>query len=214
MSGPIRILFHKDSVPLRSLIAKLAQNPIVFRLSQNLLPFTVWQYKALLRTYVGTRRDERLLDLGCGVGPYSQFFNARYVGVDSDPACIAYAREQYPDAEFQVTNGRELDFEPDSFDHVLILAAAHHMNDDVLGGAIADALRVLRPTGRLHIVDPVWPLCGFSPVKRFILSHDRGRYPRSLAQLTALIAGAGDIEFVSVSTGFLHDVCYVRVSRR
>ena len=56
---------------------------------------------------IGVNKDDRLLDLGCGVGHLvhyldKQKFNTinNYVGIDINPECIIHAKKTYPENTF------------------------------------------------------------------------------------------------------------------
>jgi pyruvate-formate lyase-activating enzyme/2-polyprenyl-3-methyl-5-hydroxy-6-metoxy-1,4-benzoquinol methylase len=79
----------------------------------------------------------RVLDLGCGDGPYDEILAPlaesgaiRYVGIDPDPARIERLRARRPWAELRVGDGESLvDLD---FDHVLILRSWNHLHDPAL----------------------------------------------------------------------------------
>jgi trans-aconitate methyltransferase len=91
---------------------------------------------------------ERVVDLGCGTGELAAHMMARgaeVVGIDSDEAMIATARESVPGAEFLVADGH--DFTVDApVDAVFSNAALHWMTSPAeVVGCVHDALR---PGGR------------------------------------------------------------------
>jgi SAM-dependent methyltransferase len=136
------------------------------------------------------------------------FPDARYVGVDVNPLYVDAARKAHGDT-FRVMDAGALDFDAASFDAVFTVATCHHLDDERILGMVSSALRVLRPGGSMHVVDPVWPVSSRAPIKRAIFGHDRGRFQRTVAQLTGLLARRGDVFCVDVRGGALHDVCYV-----
>jgi ubiquinone/menaquinone biosynthesis C-methylase UbiE len=63
-------------------------------------------------TEVGIRAGDTVLDIGCGLGDFLGFLQARsmevrYIGVDLNPQLIAHARARHPDAEFLVADAIE-----------------------------------------------------------------------------------------------------------
>jgi flavin reductase (DIM6/NTAB) family NADH-FMN oxidoreductase RutF/ubiquinone/menaquinone biosynthesis C-methylase UbiE len=102
----------------------------------------------------------RCLDLGCGAGRVTRDLAPRcreVVGVDSSPAMLERARERA--AEFGLANvtyveaqASALPFPEGSFDRVFIANLLFHLADP--GVALREAKRVLRPGGRLVILDP------------------------------------------------------------
>ena len=65
---------------------------------------------------------ERILDLGCGYGYYTDYFKSiggNVIGTDGSKAMIDIAKKNYPDCEFMVSDISEtLPFEDNSFDVV------------------------------------------------------------------------------------------------
>ncbi|HEX4034896.1 MAG TPA: metalloregulator ArsR/SmtB family transcription factor [Solirubrobacteraceae bacterium] len=101
----------------------------------------------------------RLLDIGTGTGrvlgllaPHTQ----RSIGLDVDPEMLLLARAALGDAQIARASARQGDlhrppFEAASFD-VAVMHFVLHLLDDP-PGALVDAGRLLRPGGRLLVVD-------------------------------------------------------------
>ena len=107
---------------------------------------------------VGTGQD--VLDLGCGTGTLLQALvarqpDARYVGLDPDPQVLARARRRLTGATVELLEGygEELPFEADTFDLVVSTLMFHHLTDAAKQATLAEVGRVLRPAGRLLLVD-------------------------------------------------------------
>jgi ArsR family transcriptional regulator len=108
---------------------------------------------------LGNRRFGSLLDLGTGTGRLLELFAPLYgraVGVDASADMLAVARANLDKAGLANTQVRlgdihHLPFARDSFDVVTIHQVLHYLADPER--AVAEAARVLRPGGRLLIVD-------------------------------------------------------------
>ena len=117
----------------------------------------------LLPRIAGLTGSEEVLDVATATGhtalalaPHAR----RVVGVDQTPEMLAVAREQasrrgVPNAMFAVADAEALPFADGSFDVVTCRIAAHHF--PAVDRFCREAARVLRPGGRLVVVDNVAP---------------------------------------------------------
>ncbi len=100
----------------------------------------------------------RVLDVACGSGYGTQLLAARaasVVGVDIEPAAVAYARERYSGSNlaFDVADAHTLDgFANDSFDAVVSFETIEHLPD--YRAYLAAVRRVLRPGGTYVVSTP------------------------------------------------------------
>ncbi|WP_426211701.1 class I SAM-dependent methyltransferase [Massilia sp. TWP1-3-3] len=109
---------------------------------------------ALAATLV--RAGDTVLDCACGLGYGSailaaQSGGARYIGVDIDPGSTAYATANFGaqyGVEYVAASATDLSFlEDDSIDLVVTFETIEHLQD--YQGFLKEALRVLRPDGRI-----------------------------------------------------------------
>ncbi|HWE52134.1 MAG TPA: class I SAM-dependent methyltransferase [Bryobacteraceae bacterium] len=112
----------------------------------------VWKKSADLIDLLNPRPGERILDLGCGTGHLTAQIAERGVevlGIDSSPAMIGQARQNYPanrtQAKFLLADARNFHFEQ-SFDAVFSNAALHWIPDPA--AVIASVAAALKPGGR------------------------------------------------------------------
>jgi SAM-dependent methyltransferase len=190
----------------------LLEHPSVFGFTQTLNPMTVGLYRRLVRAHVRVEPGAAILDVGCGVGAHRPLFtSARYIGIDINPAYVEAARAAHGDM-FRVMDAGALEFANATFDAVFTVATCHHLDDTSVLSMVSDALRVLKPGGALHVIDPVWPVSSRSVFKRVIFGHDRGRHQRTVAQLTALLARQARVSYIDLQSGVLHDVYYGRLT--
>jgi GT2 family glycosyltransferase/SAM-dependent methyltransferase/glycosyltransferase involved in cell wall biosynthesis len=103
-------------------------------------------------------RGGRVLDLGCGSGPYGRMLKeqcgvAELVGVDLDPACTALAARSYDEAQAICLEDR-LPFADESFDAVFSVDFFGHVEFRHKNRLIAEIARVTRPGGlSLHAIE-------------------------------------------------------------
>jgi arsenite methyltransferase len=142
---------------------------------------TIVAQRARTRSALCARPGEQGLDVGCGpaflacelgqeVGP-----SGRIVGLDESPEMLEaararIAREGLTDrVEVRPGDAARLDFPAASFDFVTVVQVYLYVTD--VEGALAEAARVLRPGGRLVVVDTDWDSCVW-------LTADRDRHRR------------------------------------
>ena len=97
----------------------------------------------------------RILVDGCGVGMYVRAlhqFTPHVWGLDIEAERVAEAQAAVPDVWLQVADGEALPYADDSFDVALSHEVIEHVGDD--RQVLAEALRVLRPGGRLLLFCP------------------------------------------------------------
>ncbi|MFH1669295.1 MAG: class I SAM-dependent methyltransferase [Candidatus Woesearchaeota archaeon] len=75
------------------------------------------------------KKGDLLLDVGCGTGISTAFWNCTCTGIDPSEELIKIARENYPDRKFIVSKGEELPFPNNSFDFVVSITAIHNFDD-------------------------------------------------------------------------------------
>ncbi|HET9493632.1 MAG TPA: class I SAM-dependent methyltransferase [Chloroflexia bacterium] len=162
------------------------------------------------------RPGERVLDTGCGTGELTTAA-ARRVGkkgvvhgVDASPEMIEVARRNAlraaPGVTFHLEPVEAMSFPDDSFDVALSSFVMHHLPGELKQSALLEIRRVLRPGGRIVIID-------MQPTSRpprpwqpgWIVSRLHGQGTSSEAEVkaalearTALLRDAG---YVDVKTG-------------
>ena len=149
-------------------------------------------YIAWQRRLAGKELGRRVLEIGCGLGNFTEKLLDReaVIAVDIEPACIQRLKERYGnrdnlhafvcgilDPEF----GNLARFQPDS---CVCLNVLEHVEDD--GAALRALASVLMPGGRIILMVPAFQAL-YGPIDRN-LGHQR-RYTRSA--IRALAANNG-----------------------
>jgi ubiquinone/menaquinone biosynthesis C-methylase UbiE len=128
-------------------------------------------------------KEGSVLDVGCGTGMHLETykrFKCKLYGVDTSPSMLQQARNRLGEsAELIQADATELPFEKDTFDLILCMLVLHEMDDEVRTRVLNEMNRVLKPDGRILLIDyhtgkPV-------PVK--------GWYPKLVIVLTEIAAG-------------------------
>lgn len=104
---------------------------------------------------------QRVLEIGCGTGNLTIRAkraqpSADVIGCDPDPRILAVAKrkaKRLNGIRFEHGYAERLPYADGEFDRVLSSMMLHHINDDAKPAAAAEIFRVLRPGGRLHLVD-------------------------------------------------------------
>ena len=111
-----------------------------------------------MRYLAGKLPGGRVLDVGCGGGPYGMTIKKNHladslVGIDLDPDCIRRAGEYYDEVKvFEALT--ELPFPDASFDAVMSSDFLGHVEFRYKDALIAEMARVLKPGGRtVHLVE-------------------------------------------------------------
>ena len=118
------------------------KNPVVAALMDRLF--------ATVSARVAGFAPTSLLDAGCGEGHALEHLRGlpltRYVGVDANPDCVAYCREQFPGHTFATESVTHLPFGDAEFDVVLCMEVLEHLE----GPSVA--LRELARVARVGVV--------------------------------------------------------------
>ena len=104
-----------------------------------------------------------MLDVGCGTGDLTMVAKAlagptgEVVGTDASPQMIDRAQRKAAqsgvDVTFQIDLIENMTFPDNQFDVVLSSLTMHHLPDDLKREGLAEIYRVLKPGGRILIVD-------------------------------------------------------------
>ncbi len=183
----------------------LLDRPAIFNLSQLAISGGQRATKRWAQAWLDARDGDHILDVCCGTGEFAALFPPRvtpysegvggYLGVDLNERYIDYARERYGEVAgraFAAVDATQLRLAPDSFDRALFINSMHHFPDELNRGILREVARVLRPGGRLIVIDMVGD--DRRAAQRFFLDRDRGEQLRPLAAQLALLGESFAIE--------------------
>lgn len=103
---------------------------------------------------------KRVIDVGCGDGHLARHmarFGARVLGVECSPRQLAKARAADPVRGVDIVEGvgQALPAASGDADYVVFFNSLHHVPAAVMGKALEEAARVLRPGGRVYVSEPI-----------------------------------------------------------
>ena len=153
---------------------------------------------------------ESVLEVGCGTGELTRRARARagsaavVCGIDPSAEMISVARAKSErnglGIDYRVAAIEALPFANSSFDVVLSSLMMHHLPDDLKQLGLAEVRRVLKPGGRLLIVDMKRPTGLLSRLPLPIVLH--GGMTHGVQDLPQVVAAAGFVQIESGDTRF------------
>jgi len=116
--------------------------------------FTGIDHSGSIPDWLAPVKDMEVLDLGGGTGMNAETLSragAKVTVVDASQAMLRRATAKNMSAVILHAKAEDLPLPDEAFDIVLISDAWHHFRDQA--GVISEIVRVLRPAGRLYIID-------------------------------------------------------------
>ncbi|MDH3664265.1 MAG: class I SAM-dependent methyltransferase, partial [Alphaproteobacteria bacterium] len=100
-----------------------------------------------------------VVDVGAGNGKFARAFarrGARVTGIEIDGDKVEIAkRAEHANVRILLGRGEDLPLDDQSADLVCFMFSFHHVPLPLQDDALAEAWRVLKPGGRLHVLDPL-----------------------------------------------------------
>jgi ubiquinone/menaquinone biosynthesis C-methylase UbiE len=160
-------------------------------------------FRERLLELAGIQRDQVVLDIGCGTGTLAIAATAHVgptgnvVGIDASPQMVTRATRKAARAGvpaiFQLAGAEQLPFPDARFDVVLSTLMFHHLPRKTREQCAIEIRRVLKPGGRVFVVD-----FGKPQSRRGLLAHFHRHGHVALAEIETILANLG---FATVRTG-------------
>ena len=153
--------------------------PIVYDRGRDHGPGVIDLWMNVVASYVGPQRIDRILDLGCGTGRFSEAladrFDADVVGVDPSEKMLEQARNKMRDrrVRYEPGSGEAIPLPDNAVDLIFMSMSFHHFEDRTL--AARECRRVLKHGGcailrtGTHDRIPSYPYLEFFPPSRPIM---------------------------------------------
>lgn len=161
--------------------------------------------KRYLAEYVKPKAGDKVLDLGCGPADILEHLpKVNYTGLDISAEYISAAKARFGSrgrflcADVGVVT---LEEERGSFDLVMANGVVHHLDDEQAAKLFKLANLAMKPAGRVVTRDGCY-VVGQSPVTRWLLAHDRGKFVRTQTEYLDLASRY----FSRVSCHVRHDL--------
>jgi SAM-dependent methyltransferase len=160
----------------------------------------------VVRLACPTIAGRQVLDIGCGEGRFAGELaraGAIVTGIDPNPDAIVSARGAVAAARFEMGGAARLPFSDGSFDLAVIQNALHHVPEAEMSAALREAMRCLKPDGRLVVIEPDVTGSFFDVVKLV----DDETHVRTVARKAVEQAiGGGDLTLLKRATFVRRDV--------
>jgi len=164
----------------------------------------VLRRRELVRTALGTRPGDRVLDVGCGPGFYVTELlevvgrEGSVVGVDASADMLAVAAQRaagHDNVTFHQADATSLPVEDASFDRALCVQVLEYVRD--VPAALSQMHRALRPGGRVLVWDVDWVTVSWHAIDRHLARRVLATWDKHLTHpslprtLTAQLRNAG-----------------------
>jgi len=156
---------------------KLLDNFFTFKIVRFLFSGSRKTIKIVKRE-LSHKKDEKILDVGCGLGNYSQVTNGFYVGADLNKSFVKFASQKYGrhNKYFAIFDAERMCFKKKSFHKTLFMSMLHHFPNSVNTKILKEIKRVTREEVIILDLNPKTE----NLFIKFFYFMDRGHYIRTL----------------------------------
>ena len=172
---------------ISALVRLLASQPWIYALSHRIAR-THRLDPVLAAQTNGVSSGSRILDVGGGAGSAQDLWppDCVYVCLDIDEAMVRAFRPRRSRSVAVLADATSMPISDNSVDQVLCKFVCHHIPDESLGHLFQEARRVLKDSGRLLVIEPIWR--SDSRISRLLWRYDRGSHPRTPESLSSSVS--------------------------
>lgn len=136
-----------------------------------------------------------LLDAPCGTGALQSIcMPCKYFGIDMDKKRIDSATKLARNGHFSVQNAENMSFDDNMFDRILASGLFHHVNNELLDRILKEFVRVLKPSGKLVVLDAIWPVSRLNVIGYLTRRMDEGKHVRHYNAYMDLFEKSFDVQ--------------------
>jgi ubiquinone/menaquinone biosynthesis C-methylase UbiE len=178
---------------LARLLHSVVARPLVYDLCQRAVG-AKYVRERLAERIAPQRAARMVIDIGGGTGAARAMWgeDSRYVCLDVDPLKLSGYVAKNPGGLALLADATDVPLIDGGVDAVVCTSVTHHLTDPLLDRMLAEAARVLKPAGRLILLDALWVEKLWAG--RLLWKYDRGSFPRTGETLREAIARHFDID--------------------
>ena len=174
---------------LNKIINKIFQNTAIFDYFRRFVHSNYKKEKNILTKELNLNKST--LDFGCGIGQYSTLFK-NYLGIDIEEDNIKYAKKNYNRKFLKIESLK--DIKNKRFDQIFTIMTFHHITSNETKEIFNDFHKILKKNGKVVIIDHVDVKSQSNLLGKFMLSMDRGKYPKNIKILQDLFGNKFNIK--------------------
>lgn len=131
--------------PLLRLKDKILDNAVMFNLVRMFTDSRSHNLN-MIKKALNLRKNDKMLDVGCGLGNFSKVTDGKYIGIDMNPSFIKFAKKHYStkSKKFMVADATKLEFKNKSFDKSMFISMLHHFPNNDADKALKEIQRVTK----------------------------------------------------------------------
>ncbi|MDP3992641.1 MAG: class I SAM-dependent methyltransferase [bacterium] len=150
-------------------------------------------YQPLYNYFLTHLGGKKVLDVGCGPGHDAAFFTTKgleVTGVDMSDNLLSFAVKSAPKAKFSNMDMRALEFPPNAFDGLWVMASFQHLPKKDAHKTLAGFRNVLKDSGLLYLSVTEGVEEGMKSKERY-LGNSKYFAHYSEAEITGLLTDVG-----------------------